>query len=194
MCPDRQILSVYLDGELFSPWKEKMENHLASCPQCREKIEAWRRLPVLLGEIPDAGEARDRVWERIASRGASQSPVLVPWGKSVRPFAGIWQQRVPLPFSAALAAVAAALAIVFTTILMKQPGNIPSISDLPVVAGMDMNIQGIVPVSDMNSVLQYLESTDNGEIMIIRLPESRKFMNAGEPKIIKADYGSRPQQ
>jgi hypothetical protein len=192
MCPDRQLLSVYLDGELPSPWKEKMERHLASCPRCREILDAWRNLSVCLAETPDMGEARDRVWERLgASAGQAAGPGRVSWRKPVP--ASIWRRNVPLPFTAALAAAAAALAIVFTTILAKPPG-IPSIGESPVVAGIDMNVQDIVPVSDMNSVLRYLESTDNGDIMIIRLPESRKFMNAGEPMIIKADYGSKSQR
>jgi hypothetical protein len=105
----------------------------------------------------------------------------------------MWRRKVPLPFTAALAAVAAVLAIVFTTILARQP-EIPAIIESPLAAEIDMNVQGLVPVSDMNSVLRYLESTDNGDIMIIRLPESRKFMNAGEPMILKADYGSKTQR
>jgi hypothetical protein len=41
----------------------------------------------------------------------------------------------------------------------------------------------------MENVLQYLSSRDNGEIIILRLPESRNFVNYGEPAIIKAaDY------
>jgi hypothetical protein len=106
----------------------------------------------------------------------------------------MWRRDVPLPFTAALAAAAAVLAIVFTTILVKPSGNLPSADSPPVSAGIDMNVQSIVPVSDMDSVLRYLESTDSGDIMIIRLPESRRFVNAGEPMIIKADYGSKSQR
>jgi anti-sigma-K factor RskA len=189
MCPDRQLLSVYLDGELPSPWKEKMERHLASCPRCRETLDAWRKMPLRLEETLDIEEAQERVWERL---GQAAGPGRVSQWKPLP--VSLWRRKVPLPFTAALAAAAAALAIVFTTILVKQPGNIPSIGESPALAEIDMNVQDIVPVSDMNSVLRYLESTDNGDIMIIRLPESRKFVNAGEPMIIKADYGSKPQR
>jgi hypothetical protein len=188
MCPDRQLLSVYLDGELPSPWKEKMERHLASCPCCRETLDTWRKLPLHPEETLDIEEARDRVWERL---GQSAGPGRASRRNPVP--ASLWRRKVPLPFTAALAALAAALAIVFTTILVKQPG-IPSIVESPALTGIDVNVQDLVPVSDMNSVLRYLESTDNGDIMIIRLPESRKFMNAGDPMIIKADYGSKSQR
>jgi thioredoxin-related protein len=48
MCPDPQLLSIYLDGELPSPWKEKMQEHFAQCPRCREKYENLKRLHELL--------------------------------------------------------------------------------------------------------------------------------------------------
>ncbi|MDR0997723.1 MAG: zf-HC2 domain-containing protein [Treponema sp.] len=193
MCPDGQLLSVYLDGELPSPWKEKMERHLASCPRCRETLGVWRQLSARLDEKPDSGEAQDRVWERLAAlTGQASGPIRVSGQRPVR--TNMWRRNVPLPFTAALAAAAAALAIVFTTILLKQPGNIPSATNPPISAELDMNVQGIVPVSDMDSVLRYLERSDDSDIMIIRLPESRRFVNAGDPMIIKADYGSKPQR
>ena len=50
-------------------------------------------------------------------------------------------------------------------------------------------MQTIVPITDLNGVLQYLGNDDSPDIMIIRLPESRSFMSSGEPAIIRAaDY------
>jgi anti-sigma factor RsiW len=170
-----------------------MESHLASCPRCRETLGAWRQVSARLGEIPDAGEAQDRVWERLAASTGEEAGRA--WVSRRRPVpVNLWRRNVPLPFTAALAAAAAVLAIIFTTILARPPVDIPSVTNFPVSAGIDMNAQGIVPVSDMDSVLRYLESTDDSDIMIIRLPESRRFVNAGDPMIIKADYGSKARR
>jgi hypothetical protein len=53
----------------------------------------------------------------------------------------------------------------------------------------------LIPVADMSGVLQYLGNRDSGgDILILRLPETRSFMSSGEPAILKAaDYtrGSR---
>jgi hypothetical protein len=58
-------------------------------------------------------------------------------------------------------------------------------------AGLGIEMQTI-PVSDMSGVIQYLENDDSGDIVIIRLPESKSFMSLGEPAIIKAtDYAGR---
>jgi anti-sigma factor RsiW len=47
MCPDRQILSVYLDEELPSPWKEKMEAHVSSCAECQAVLEKYQAVSFL---------------------------------------------------------------------------------------------------------------------------------------------------
>jgi anti-sigma factor RsiW len=48
MCPDPQLLSIYMDGELPSPWKEKMESHLSECSECMGKYKNFKRLQELL--------------------------------------------------------------------------------------------------------------------------------------------------
>lgn len=35
-CPDKDLLSAYIDGELISPWKETIKQHLQECTTCRE--------------------------------------------------------------------------------------------------------------------------------------------------------------
>ena len=34
-CPDKDLYSAYVDGELQSPWKEKIEAHLVSCKKVK---------------------------------------------------------------------------------------------------------------------------------------------------------------
>jgi anti-sigma factor RsiW len=211
MCPDRQILSVYLDGELPSPWKEKMEIHLSKCPQCREQLETYRlisrRLEADAGSVAviSAGAgtaasetdavsaARERVWLNIAaSAGAGRRIIHFP-GTGVSAF---WRRKIslPLPAAAALAAAVAAFVVVFASTWLRQPAVIPQphntaakyvLSD----SATGFDLQGTIPVSDMNGVLQYLGDTDAGDFVILRLPESRNFKSSGEPTILKAaDY------
>jgi len=47
MCPDPQVLSIYTDGELPSPWKEKLESHLTECSVCRGKLKSFKSLQEL---------------------------------------------------------------------------------------------------------------------------------------------------
>jgi anti-sigma factor RsiW len=174
------MLSLYHDDELPPPWKEKLESHLSVCPDCIKRLEQLRCLSGILDAPVDdyaAGPARERVWQRLSSsiaEGVSGRTWTQPvWNRSV---------RVPLP----LLAAAAALALAFVVFFVRNPRTAaPANSAL---SALDM--QTVVPVTDMNGVLQYLGNDDSADIMIIRLPESRSFSSHGEPAIIRAaDYG-----
>jgi hypothetical protein len=210
MCPDRQLLSVYLDGELPSPWKEKMESHLASCPACRSVVETWGRI---FGEAGEEDPGRhERVWERIGGRvAAGEAGFREDLFRNGAGFSkakgftlsGLWRRRVTLPFPAAAlgAMTAAAVALIVSSVWFRSftgtavPVSEPAVAALG-PAGLDMELRDIRPVNDVSGVLRYLGDTDSNDIVIIRLPESRSFRSAGEPKIIKAaDYSQgRPGQ
>ncbi|MDR0670004.1 MAG: zf-HC2 domain-containing protein [Treponema sp.] len=198
MCPDRQILSLYLDGELPSPWKEKLEAHLASCPGCRAAVGAWERISKEL-RIEDKPGRGERVWERLGARVAAVEAAATAPPRGPREFSGLrnlggfWRRRVslPLPALAALGAAAAAFVFILGSRWLNPPSVPPSTS--PFISmdsgGIDMEFRDIPAVMDGTDLFQYLENADSSEIMIIRLPENRSFRSAGEPTIIKAaDY------
>jgi hypothetical protein len=184
MCPDRQILSLYFDGELPSPWKEKMEAHLETCAGCRKRLEEYRSFSSAAGIIgeDEIVAAKDRVWLRLTA------PAPVKSGGNRGLFQeSLWNRSVTLPLPAAAAIF---IVIAFFAILTLSGQRVAVFSGTPPVASaIDMDVHGIAPVSDMNGVLQYLSSQDASEFMIIKLPESRSFSRFGEPALLKAaDY------
>lgn len=52
-CPDTSLYSAYVDGEVPSPWKEKIEAHLATCEQCRAVERRYRALHNAMQKIGD---------------------------------------------------------------------------------------------------------------------------------------------
>ncbi|MDR1420408.1 MAG: zf-HC2 domain-containing protein [Treponema sp.] len=183
MCPDREIVSVYADEELPSPWKEKLEDHLSHCEACRKRLAAYRRLSGVIADKTDpamteeaVGAAGKRVMERLSrlTRPENGRPYRLPvWRRTI---------TIPLPAAAAAAVLFAVLALVWRR---------PAVNPETVAAGADLDIRNTVPVSDMEGALQYLSARDDSDYVILRLPE-RNFMNAGEPVIIKAaDYSGR---
>jgi len=210
MCPDPQLLSIYVDGELPSPWKEKMESHFSQCSACGEKLENLKRLHELFkedisarraindqnsadAEGSDAAEqeqkfmedAKARIWQKLESR----------W--RFKRGTGLWQRRLSVPLPAA---AAAALVIVLLAAFWFRDGRIknngfaqqPQESVNFILAAED-EFPGVIPAADISGVLQYLTS-DSTEVIILRLPESRNFSRTGEPAIIRAaDYPRRQQ-
>ena len=50
----RNKLPGYLDGALASSHSARLQEHLGVCPACREDLERYRRLAVLLSHKPSA--------------------------------------------------------------------------------------------------------------------------------------------
>ncbi|MDR2054229.1 MAG: zf-HC2 domain-containing protein [Treponema sp.] len=190
MCPDRQILSVYLDGELPSPWKEEMEIHLARCPECRAKLEQYRRLSAFIADDRrDLSGEMERVWLKLGKAVSGRR-----FGNSGgRRF---WRQSVAVPLPAVIAAAALLVATFTLAVTGYTAKRAAPDAGAVAAAGISLDVQGIVPVSDVNSFLRYLGNEDSTDFMIIRLPETRSFSNPGQPTIIKAsDYpGSGPSR
>jgi len=182
MCPDRQLLSMHVDGEIPSPWREKLESHLESCPDCAARAEAYRNLSAGLrtaAAVSDsaAEEARARVWRNIAAKAAPVRRI------------SSWRRPVVIPIPAAIAAVLA------VAILAAGGAGIalnPGAKAVPSIA-IRQGESPVIPVSDMGSVLHYLESQESGgNIVIINLPENSNFSLGGEPTIVRAaDYTGR---
>ncbi|GHV69972.1 hypothetical protein AGMMS49928_15330 [Spirochaetia bacterium] len=190
MCPDRQILSLYHDDELPSPWKEKLESHLASCPACVARLDQYRDLSRVLleNDTAETGEFLEKAKVRVREKLAS------PAGAGIRSFKlerrKVWSRRISLPLPAA-AAFAAVLALALFA-AFRSPAPTPVPSPAFMAGGMGLQDQGIAAAADMSGILQYLGDNDSGDIMVIRLPESKHFKSSGEPAIIKAaDYSSR---
>ena len=181
MCPDPQLISIYMDGELPSPWKEKMEAHLAQCSGCRNSFENFKKLhDMFKPEHEFIEEAKEKVWRKLETR------------QRFRSFS-LWQRRLHIPLPAA---AAAAIVLAVLTILWIQGGGTSQSPDPStrsnIILAFEEEMPGIIPAADMNGVLQFL-SSDGTDILIMRLPESRNFSRSGEPAIIRAaDFRRNP--
>ncbi|MDR2900970.1 MAG: hypothetical protein LBV20_05580 [Treponema sp.] len=180
MCPDRQILSVYLDKELPSPWKEKMEAHVSSCMKCQAVLKQYQAASSLTNLEQDdflssrLDSAKDRVWEQLSVINfEKKKPAFSQWNHSL---------SLPLP-----AAIAAALVIAFTAAFIGNSVSRPA-QNLNAVAALEA--QNVIPSADLARIIQYLDAQeDDSSMMIINLPETEDFASSGEPALIRAaDY------
>lgn len=84
----QERLSVYLDAQLEPSEQRKLEQHLASCTSCQEKLESLRTTVALLQRVPQVAVPRSfRLIEE-------PIPIGVPW--TIR-------YTVPLRYAAAAA-------------------------------------------------------------------------------------------
>jgi len=185
MCPDPHLLSIYIDGALPSPWKEKLQDHFAQCPVCKEKIEKFEQLHDLINKDKSENraftevseQAMARVWKNFETRRRFKSRQ------------NMWRHKfsVPLPAAAAAAVILLLLAVFWLRTGAGQPDAADK-SNFILASEMERieEIPGIIPAADMSGVLQYLNPANSGtNIIILHLPES-SFSRAGEPEIIRA--------
>jgi hypothetical protein len=131
--------------------------------------------------------AKERMWKKLEAGGRFHS-------RPARHISGIsfWRRNISIPIPAA-AAAAAVFIVTCATLWVRQPVGPELIPQMALASENSFETPGIIPVADMNGVLQYLDSRDNEDVLILQLPESRSFMTSGEPVILKAADYSRSQ-
>jgi len=207
MCPDPQLISIYVDGELPSPWKEKMEAHLAECSACTEKFKKFRHLQEMFRKKANQSRTYTENNETIQSSAAEKTPPEQEFIESAKENVwrkmesrrrygrrGVWRYRLSIPLPAA--AAAAAIVLTILTIMYIRSVNLQpqdsSVKSNFILASEEEEMPNVIPAAqDMNGLLQLLGS-DGTDVLILRLPESRNFSRSGEPAIIRAaDYSRR---
>jgi hypothetical protein len=193
MCPDKQLLSVYYDDELPSPWKEKMEAHLARCAGCRETVAGYGKLSSLLAASADSPESSfTAAWTRVREKlrsGCNQTNRQVQGGTlRRRTFTGrVFSRRVAVPLPFAVAA-AAALVFAFAALLIQRSG-VQQIPETGAVAeGFNLEPGGTGQVNSMADALRFIENNEffagpESSYVIMRLPENKTFYNFSDPQI-----------
>lgn len=197
MCPDASLLSAYVDGEVPSPWRERIEEHLASCPACSARVAAYRGLTETLAEgVLAEGEAggldEAATVERLRSRlgAALDRPLVAPrpsrkleGPKAFSPKPALWSRSVSLPLPAA---AAAALVIVFLAGIAASSLFRPAHSPVQTLAAAEIKPTKTQPES-MEALISYLRSQDAQVSLTIQLPSGATFDGSGKPLVVKAE-------
>lgn len=114
-------LSAYLDGHLGAADRERVESHLATCPECMETLEYLRGLVLQASALNDRPPEQD-LWAGIAVRiGAAPAsdgvaPVVMPVGRG-------WRVSFTVPQLAAAAVALLVTGGTIATLLTRAPAT-----------------------------------------------------------------------
>jgi len=194
MCPDPSILSAYRDGEVPSPWAERIAAHVAGCPDCAARIASFARLSSALSSSPDAA-ALEAAKARVSSRledVVSKAPAAAgkPWHRYL---------VLPLPLVAAAAALLVAVIPASVYVAGRLGRSAPSVASASDPRVADPRT---VPVSadpgraeppaefaDFASLLDYLNEQEGYIRITVDIPPNRNLAPGGPAEIMK---GSEP--
>lgn len=192
MCPDRELLSAFADGEVPSPWDAKIERHAVDCPRCRQALDGLRRLRAAFdeGAAPSGAErrvaerrdfeaarlelARGRVLTRVTETIAARRPVR----------SSLWSRRVSLPLPAAAAAALAAgfLAMAWATTGARN-------AELRMALNASPQPAPAIASTGMEGILELIARQEAGVNITISLPAGASVRPSGEPIMIReADF------
>jgi anti-sigma factor RsiW len=183
MCPDRELLSAFVDGEVPSPWRERIVEHLRACASCAKAVERFSALGAEIRGMggDDEAAAVERLGSRIepliaAARGRQSAHVPILVSKPT-----VWRARLSLP----LPLVAAAAVFLLVVGVGAARLLAPRTSSSAAIATAEMAQPASAPAS-MDALLRYLDSKDAQVTLTIRLPTGATFDSTGSPTIMRA--------
>jgi len=176
MCPDREILSAFFDGEIPAPWERDVAAHVASCEKCRGVLAGLESTRRALAHEDDA--AWRAPMERVRRRILAHTPL-------VRARITAWRRQVSLPLP--IAVLAAALLLTFgislAALAMRQNMGYIRVTKAP--AG-GTEYQFAVPYDKVEALLKSMGGADANIESVMTIPKSVKLIPVGEPRMGKA--------
>jgi anti-sigma factor RsiW len=204
MCPDRELLSAYVDGEVPSPWRERIAEHLSGCPDCAAVVESYAALGRALraDALPGESEALERIRARLDDRLAELEDPSARPDQAARVSAKreFWKRSIQLPLPIAAAAALLVVALGGTTAglaLGAARSGSTRVADRPAFvspnvlsAAPSISSPAVQPTS-MEELLRFLDAHDAQVTITMNLPMGTRFDDSGEPVIIRASQESR---
>jgi len=181
-CPNPDLLSAYFDGEVQSPWSERIQQHIGECNRCRHALARLKSLRgvLLADEEPGFQEAQRRTRARLSS--------IRPGHRlRVRRF---WRARVIVPMPAMAAMLLVLLGMGAILVLFATRPNFPFMSIRRQPSGVT-EVQVAAPIEDLEQLLKSLDQEPGNQQIIITLPKDTEFLQFGEPEMLRAEEYSR---
>ena len=176
MCPDRHLISAYLDGEIESPWDKAVAEHLASCQACRLVYNKLAEASRALREEPLADWRAPMERVRLALHAATPPRRREP---------PVWERKVsvPLPVAALAAALVLFLGVTFAVTQLRPKVGLVRITKAP-AGGTEIQISA--PISELETLLKSVGAEDSAREDVILLPKNVRLLPVGEPRLGKA--------
>jgi len=176
MCPDREIISAYLDGEIEAPWNAAIAEHLASCPACASLHAGLTETGRILREeqLADWRAPMERVRRALRSHIPPQRREVPLWERKV---------SISLPMAALTAALLLFLGATLVVTQLRPRVGLVRITKAP-AGGTEIQISA--PISELETLLKSVGAQDAAREDVILLPKNIRLLPVGEPRMGKA--------
>lgn len=146
-CPEKDIHSIYIDGELPENFSREYEAHIGSCEKCRAELEKVRAMRALLAKDSASldldKDFMEKSFERLQSRMRFKKIVSQGEDKSFI----VPMRRTFIPMAAAAAAV---FAILLPQKMNSSHNTNMAAQDLPIIS----RAQEITPIAKSDVIVE----------------------------------------
>lgn len=147
-CPEKDIHSIYIDGELPENFSREYEAHIGSCEKCRAELEKIRAMRALLAKDSASldldKDFMEKSFERLQSRMRFKKIVSQGEDKSFI----VPMRRTFIPMAAA--AAAAVFAILLPQKMNSSHNTNMAAQDLPIIS----RAQEITPIAKSDVIVE----------------------------------------
>ena len=185
ICPNKDLLSAYIDGELTFPWKETIERHLQECAVCNKVYEQYAAvnwyMQKLVADAPlDTAASFEKLL--IKRNAVLQNKLANPkrrWGVSIAEqwFASSIQIPVPAAAAAILVFVLLPLVLFFKVEYSVNSAAVAQSSFTPIIP---VSLEKQKPIAEMDYGITQASGTRSYAVSTKAVNTNAKFFTVGE--------------
>ena len=184
-CPNRDLVSAYIDGEIAFPWKKTVEQHLQQCVACKKIYSQYMTVHRYMqkstaGAEFDAGASFAKLFEK--RNAALQNKPQVQghrWGLSSGERWFSASIRIPVPAAAAAVLVFVLLPLILffkveytvSSVAAAQPSFTPIIP---------VSLEKQKPIAEMDYGITQANGIPNYKVSTKAVNTNAKFFTVGE--------------
>ena len=185
-CPNMELHSAFVDGEIANPWYDEIKTHVESCPDCKAHVERIQSIRDVFAADSAAlnldKKELDASYERLQSR-LRYKKVAARTSGAYTDFA-----RKFVPYAAA-AAFLAAVIMPAANIRSQVKQHFNDIALLPVTSSVELiNKTGIT--ADQNVNVSAFQVADTNRSAVPAQPVSLHVSNLTQVDIFKPEFSS----
>ncbi len=182
-CPEKRLLSVYADGELDSPWKEKVDAHVAVCPACARVCHGYAALSGKLAHLDTEREKAILARMKLMRPEQADEPSEYAARTRIRESRSVpfWKRPLLVPFPVV---TVAAVALCLATALILT-GRISSGNHDTGTSTIARTVISAQPAT-FQALVQSIDSQGGDSAMTIILPAETSLQGSGDPVLITA--------
>ena len=184
-CPNKDLLSAYIDGELTFPWKETIERHLQDCEVCHKVYAQYATVNRCMQELAaEASLDTAASFEKllIKRNAVLQNKLANPkrrWGVSIAEQWFFSSIRVPVPAAAAAILVFVLLPLI---LFFKVEHTVNSVaaaqsSFTPIIP---VSIEKQKPIAEIDYGITQASGTQSYAVSTKAVNTNAKFFTVGE--------------